>query len=65
MGRCRRVHASGCDGLQVCTAVMHRGFGVIKSMTRGLEQWMEQKGFESIDQIVGPGDAAHQALGQI
>ncbi|HEX4055027.1 MAG TPA: NAD-dependent dihydropyrimidine dehydrogenase subunit PreA [Tepidisphaeraceae bacterium] len=43
----------GATGLQVCTAVMHRGFGVIKSMTRGLEQWMKQKGFESVSQIVG------------
>lgn len=43
----------GATGLQVCTAVMHRGFGIIKSMTRGLEQWMKQKGFEAIGQIVG------------
>jgi dihydropyrimidine dehydrogenase (NAD+) subunit PreA len=43
----------GATGLQVCTAVMHRGFGIIKSMNRGLEQWMKQKGFESISQVVG------------
>jgi dihydropyrimidine dehydrogenase (NAD+) subunit PreA len=43
----------GATGVQVCTAVMHRGFGIIKSMTRGLENWMKQKGFETIDQIVG------------
>ncbi len=43
----------GATGLQVCTAVMHRGFGIIKAMNRGLEQWMKQKGFESINQIVG------------
>jgi dihydropyrimidine dehydrogenase (NAD+) subunit PreA len=43
----------GASGVQVCTAVMHRGFGIVKSMTRGLEQWMKQKGFESIGQVVG------------
>jgi dihydropyrimidine dehydrogenase (NAD+) subunit PreA len=43
----------GATGLQVCTAVMHRGFGVVKAITRGLENWMKQKGFETIDQIVG------------
>jgi dihydropyrimidine dehydrogenase (NAD+) subunit PreA len=43
----------GATVVQVCTAVMHRGFGVIKAMTRGLENWMKQKGFETIDQIVG------------
>jgi dihydropyrimidine dehydrogenase (NAD+) subunit PreA len=43
----------GATSLQVCTAVMHRGFGVVKAMTRGLEQWLEQKGFESVKEAVG------------
>ena len=34
----------GATGVQVCTAVMHRGFGVVKAMVRGLEKWMEQEG---------------------
>jgi dihydropyrimidine dehydrogenase (NAD+) subunit PreA len=32
---------------------MHRGFGVVKAMTRGLEKWMDEKGFATIDQAVG------------
>jgi dihydropyrimidine dehydrogenase (NAD+) subunit PreA len=43
----------GASSLQVCTAVMHRGFGIVKAMTRGLEQWLEQKGFESVKEAVG------------
>jgi dihydropyrimidine dehydrogenase (NAD+) subunit PreA len=43
----------GATTLQVCTAVMHRGFGIVKAMTRGLEQWMDQKGFTTLSQAVG------------
>ncbi|MBC7782428.1 MAG: NAD-dependent dihydropyrimidine dehydrogenase subunit PreA [Burkholderiales bacterium] len=43
----------GATTLQVCTAVMHRGFGIIKAMTRGLEQWLEQKKFDNIADAVG------------
>jgi dihydropyrimidine dehydrogenase (NAD+) subunit PreA len=39
----------GATTLQVCTAVMHRGFGIVKAMTRGLEKWMDEKGFATID----------------
>jgi dihydropyrimidine dehydrogenase (NAD+) subunit PreA len=43
----------GATTLQVCTAVMHRGFGVVKAMTRGLDQWMAQKEFDTIPEVVG------------
>jgi dihydropyrimidine dehydrogenase (NAD+) subunit PreA len=43
----------GASTLQVCTAVMHRGFGVVKAMTRGLEKWMDEKGFATINDAVG------------
>jgi dihydropyrimidine dehydrogenase (NAD+) subunit PreA len=43
----------GASTLQVCTAVMHRGFGVVKAMTRGLETWLDQKGFEHVSDAVG------------
>lgn len=43
----------GATSMQVCTAVMHRGFGVIKAMTKGLEQWLAQKGFDSLDDARG------------
>jgi dihydropyrimidine dehydrogenase (NAD+) subunit PreA len=43
----------GSTSLQVCTAVMHRGFGIVKAMNRGLSQWLEQKGFASVSEAVG------------
>jgi dihydropyrimidine dehydrogenase (NAD+) subunit PreA len=45
---CAEFILLGATTLQVCTAVMHRGFGIIKSMTRGLEQWMVEKGFDTL-----------------
>ncbi len=43
----------GSLSLQVCTAVMHKGFGVVKAMTRGLEDYMTKKGFNTIDDFCG------------
>ena len=43
----------GSTTLQVCTAVMHRGFGVVKGMTRGLTDFMQQKGFETLEEFRG------------
>ena len=43
----------GAGNVQVCTAVMHYGFGIIREMKRGLEDYMDQKGFTSIDQMIG------------
>ena len=36
----------GATNVQVCTAVMHYGFGIIRDLTSGLEQYMKEKGFE-------------------
>jgi dihydropyrimidine dehydrogenase (NAD+) subunit PreA len=43
----------GATSLQVCTAVMHRGFGVIKGLVRGLTDWMTEKGLERIADVAG------------
>ena len=43
----------GASSVQVCTAVMHYGFGIIRDMTSGLEQYMDSHGFATIDQFVG------------
>jgi dihydropyrimidine dehydrogenase (NAD+) subunit PreA len=44
--------ALGAGNVQVCTAAMTYGFGIIKEMTAGLSQWMDQKGLETVDQVV-------------
>lgn len=43
----------GARTLQVCTAAMWHGFGIIKSITEGLVQFMDRKGYESLDSMVG------------
>ncbi|MBN8291275.1 NAD-dependent dihydropyrimidine dehydrogenase subunit PreA [Rhodobacter sp. NTK016B] len=41
----------GAGNVQVCTAAMTYGFGIIKEMTAGLSLWMDKKGFTSVDQV--------------
>jgi len=43
----------GAGNLQVCTAAMTYGFKVVQEMCSGLSQWMDEKGYDSIDQISG------------
>ncbi|MCF6237929.1 MAG: NAD-dependent dihydropyrimidine dehydrogenase subunit PreA [Candidatus Marinimicrobia bacterium] len=43
----------GAGSVQVCTAVMHYGFGIIREMIPGLEQYMLDKGFDSISDMTG------------
>jgi dihydropyrimidine dehydrogenase (NAD+) subunit PreA len=43
----------GASTVQVCTAVMHYGFGIIREMIPGLESYMTEKGFNTIDEMVG------------
>ena len=43
----------GATNVQVCTAVMHYGFGIIREMIPGLERYMEDKGFKTIKEMVG------------
>lgn len=45
--------ALGAGNVQVCTAAMTYGFGIIKELTAGLSHYMDQKGFASVDQLVG------------
>jgi len=43
----------GASSVQVCTAVMHYGFGIIREMVAGLEQYMDEKGFRTIADMRG------------
>jgi dihydropyrimidine dehydrogenase (NAD+) subunit PreA len=39
----------GCGTVQVCTAAMHYGFRIVEDLTDGLENWMREKGFATIE----------------
>jgi dihydropyrimidine dehydrogenase (NAD+) subunit PreA len=43
----------GARSLQVCTAVMHYGFRIVEDLCDGLSNWMDAKGFSTIDDVVG------------
>ena len=43
----------GAGSMQVCTAVMHYGFRIVEHLQSGLEGWMRDKGYRSINEVVG------------
>jgi dihydropyrimidine dehydrogenase (NAD+) subunit PreA len=43
----------GSSNVQLCTAVMHRGFRIVEELNAGLEGWMRRKGFARLDDFVG------------
>ena len=43
----------GASSLQVCSAVMERGYDVISPLKKGLLAYMEEKGFETISDFCG------------
>ena len=43
----------GAGSVQVCTAVMHYGFDIVREMTSGLERYMADKGFQTIEDMRG------------
>ena len=45
--------ALGCATVQVCTAAMVHGFQIVRDMISGLENYMDQKGFRTIEDFRG------------
>ncbi|MCX6160161.1 MAG: NAD-dependent dihydropyrimidine dehydrogenase subunit PreA [Ignavibacteriae bacterium] len=43
----------GATNVQVCTAVMHYGFGIIREILAGFEQYMDEKNFSTVDEMIG------------
>jgi dihydropyrimidine dehydrogenase (NAD+) subunit PreA len=43
----------GSTSVQVCTAVMHYGFRIINDLVEGMTNWMEEKGFQRIEDFRG------------
>jgi len=45
--------ALGCGSVQVCTAVMRFGFKIIDDLVDGLNNWMDAKGFHTLEDFRG------------
>ena len=43
----------GATTVQICTAVMQRGYGIIHDLTNGLSNWLDQAGYDQAQQIIG------------
>ncbi|MEC3882276.1 NAD-dependent dihydropyrimidine dehydrogenase subunit PreA [Halobacillus litoralis] len=65
----------GATGVQVCTAAMHHGFSIIEDMVDGLDNYLDEKGIDSVMDLVGKSvekysdwgnlDLNHQVVAQI
>ncbi|MBL0042638.1 MAG: NAD-dependent dihydropyrimidine dehydrogenase subunit PreA [Xanthomonadales bacterium] len=45
--------ALGAGNVQVCTAAMHYGFRIVEDMISGLSNWMDSKGYKTIEDFRG------------
>ncbi|RLF15875.1 MAG: hypothetical protein DRJ66_03780 [Thermoprotei archaeon] len=43
----------GAKAIQICTAVIVKGYEVIKEIVEGIENWLRSKGYSSINEVVG------------
>lgn len=43
----------GCRNLQVTTSVMQYGYRVVEDMSNGLMHWMDERGYEKLDDFIG------------
>ena len=43
----------GCRNVQVCTAVMQYGYRIIDDLRLGMQTYMQQRGLEKLEQLVG------------
>jgi dihydropyrimidine dehydrogenase (NAD+) subunit PreA len=43
----------GATNIQLCTAVMHNGFRIIEDLIDGLSVYLEEKGMDSVKELVG------------
>lgn len=45
--------ALGAGTVQVCTAVMHYGFRIVEDLADGLSNWMDERGYRTIEDFRG------------
>ncbi len=55
----------GSSSVQVCTEVMLRGYRIVEDMIEGLTEYMNLKGFETLDQMVGRAIPSYSEWGNL
>lgn len=57
--------AMGAGSVQVCTAAMHYGFKIVEDMITGLSNWMDSKGYRTLDDFRGAAVPNYVDWGQL
>lgn len=57
--------ALGSSTVQVCTAVMHRGYGIIQNMIDGLSKYLDSKGMKSVSELVASAVPSHAIFSEL
>jgi dihydropyrimidine dehydrogenase (NAD+) subunit PreA len=55
----------GSASVQVCTEVMLRGFRIVEDMNEGLNTYMDDKGFATLDDMIGKAVPAYTEWGNL
>jgi len=55
----------GSSSVQVCTEVMLKGYRIVEDMIEGLDTYMAEKGFDTVDQMVGRAIPAYSDWGDL
>ena len=55
----------GSSSVQVCTEVMLRGYRIVEDMIDGLNNYMDERGFTCLDEIVGKAIPAYSEWGNL
>jgi dihydropyrimidine dehydrogenase (NAD+) subunit PreA len=57
--------ALGSSTVQVCTAVMHYGFRIVEDMIDGLSNFMDEKGYKTMNDLIGKAVPAFSDWGDL
>jgi len=57
--------ALGATTVQVCTAVMHYGFRIVRDLIDGLEGYLTDKGMQSVQELIGRAVPNYQEWGEL
>ncbi len=57
--------ALGAGCVQVCTAAMHHGFGIVDDLVEGLDEYLASKGMSSVGELVGRAVPSYRDWGDL
>jgi dihydropyrimidine dehydrogenase (NAD+) subunit PreA len=55
----------GATGVQICTAAMHHGFSIVEDMLDGLNNYLDDKGLQSVNELIGKSVSRYSDWGDL